>query len=54
MRITFLLPTIGHPRHLKRIRALRRLGAETTVLAFSRQGHLPDDETPGLQVLGVA
>ena len=52
MRITFLLPTIGHPRHRKRIRALRRLGAETRVLAFSRQGHLEDDETPGVQVLG--
>ncbi len=52
MKITFLLPTIGHPRHRKRIRALRRLGAETTVLAFSRKGHLRDDETPDLRVLG--
>jgi len=52
MRITFLLPTIGHPRHRKRIRALRRLGADTRVLAFSRQGHLADDETPGVRVLG--
>lgn len=52
MRITFLLPTIGHPRHRKRIRALRCLGADTRVLAFSRQGHLEDDETQGLQVLG--
>jgi hypothetical protein len=52
MRITFLLPTIGFPRHVKRIRALRRLGASVNVLAFAREGHLRDEENPDLRVLG--
>ncbi|MGH0037283.1 MAG: hypothetical protein ACQGVK_19835 [Myxococcota bacterium] len=52
MRITFLLSTVGHPRHRKRMRSLRRLGADTSALAFAREGHLRDDETPNLRILG--
>ena len=51
MRILFLLPTLGHPRHIKRIRSLRGLGVDAKVMAFSRQGALGiDDES--VEVLG--
>ncbi len=40
MRVTFVLPTLGHPRHRKRMQALRRLGVEVSVLAFEREGQL--------------
>lgn len=40
MRITFVLPTLGHPRHRKRIASLRRAGAKVRVMAFEREGQL--------------
>ncbi len=40
MRVTFVLPTLGHPRHRKRMEALRRLGVDVRVLAFEREGQL--------------
>jgi len=52
MRICFLLSTVGHPRHRKRIRSLVRLGVDARVLAFVRPDHLEDPETPELISLG--
>lgn len=52
MRITFVLPTLGHPRHRKRIRALRRLGAKVRVLAFERDGQLGDTDE-SVETLGA-
>jgi succinoglycan biosynthesis protein ExoL len=53
MHITFLLPVVGLPRHHKRIRALRRAGAETRQLGFERPDQLgaPDDQS--VEALGV-
>lgn len=36
MRVAFIVPVLAHARYRKRIVALSRLGAETNVLAFSR------------------
>jgi len=52
MRITFVLPLVGHPRIHKRIRSLEAAGAQVRVLAFERRvpfkvGDLPDYESLG-------
>ena len=52
MRVTFVLPTLGHPRHRKRMEALRRLGVDVRVLAFQREGQL-GTLGPGMISLGV-
>ncbi len=54
MRIAFILSTVGHPRHMKRIRRLRALGVTADVLGFERPNQVgrPDDlEVRSLGVL---
>ncbi len=51
-RVTFLLPTIGHPRHRKRVRIIRRLGHPVRVLAFRRE-YLNEPELDDIEILGT-
>lgn len=50
MKLLFLLPALGHPRHERRIRALERLGVEASTLAFARRQYGAAD-LPDLQLL---
>jgi len=52
MRITFLLPLLGHPRIHKRIRALEAGGASVRVLAFERAVPFTVGDLPAYESLG--
>lgn len=53
MRVTFLLPLLGHPRIHKRIRALEEAGAQVRVLAFERRVPFKSAELPAYESLGA-
>jgi len=52
MRITFILPLLGHPRIHKRIRALRAAGATVSVLSFEREVPFKVGDLPAYESLG--